>query len=463
MKMRTACLFGVMSLAALAVSSSPACIIQPIFDSSFTQQEKTCALAAVADWESAIPDNLTFSNVYMQNGTNIGTALASTAIQYAGGYMPYPTQPWYSQYSAQIIEFNSNYLSQTSFDPVNPVPAGMYDGLSIFLHELGHALGFSDQYDAFSANMTADGSGNRYYAYGPLVVGLTPYSQGTHMSDSRYPNDLMVAGLGTGVRRGISNIDLQVLSDAYGYTIPGTFAPGDTNRDGVLNWVDITVIYRHLSVAPYQDWPQPPMPYNAQYDVNGDGVVSQADVTYELNHYFLTSYGDANLDKTTDFVDFQTLLNNWQAVGPTVGWNQGDFNGDGVVDFLDFQMLLNYWNPGGWNIASSQVPEPATLGLFACGAAVLARRGRRGRGRRQEGRSDSRSMGILPMSPTGVSPVVASSLCSSHDNDNSKDTGGTPVVLMGGTPMLRFGRMRLPCGARVIQPAQAGVKKKGLP
>jgi hypothetical protein len=344
-------------------------------------------MAAVADWESAIPNNITFSNVYMQNGTDIGTALASTAIEYAGGYMPYPTQPWYSQYTAQIIEFNSNYLSQTSFDPVNPVPAGMYDGLSIFLHELGHALGFSDQYAAFSANLTTDGSGNRFYADGPLVVGLTPYSQGTHISDSRYPNDLMVANLGTGVRRGISNVDLQVLSDAYGYTIPGTFAPGDTNRDGVLNWMDITEIYRHLTVAPpgYANWPRPLLTWSpalAQYDVAGLGSVSQADVTYELTHYFHTNYGDLNLDGATDFLDFQTLLNNWQAVGSTVGWAQGDFNGDGVVDFLDFQILLNYWNPGGWNYAPSEVPEPATLGLFICGAAVVARSGLRGRGRR---------------------------------------------------------------------------------
>jgi hypothetical protein len=100
-------------------------------------------------------------------------------------------------------------------------------------------------------------------------------------------------------------------------------------------------------------------------------------VTYELNHYFLTSYGDANLDKATGFVDFQALLNHWQATGASIGWAQGDFNGDGTVDFLDFQMLLNYWNPGGWNFSPSQTPEPASLSLLLLGGLALLRRSRR--------------------------------------------------------------------------------------
>jgi hypothetical protein len=42
-------------------------------------------------------------------------------------------------------------------------------------------------------------------------------------------------------------------------------------------------------------------------------------------------------------------------------------------------------------------------------------------------------MGVPPMSLTGVSPVVVFFPLSP---DNSKDTGGTPVRLMGKMPML---------------------------
>jgi hypothetical protein len=160
----------------------------------------------------------------------------------------------------------------------------------------------------------------------------------------------------------------------------GTATPGDTNVDGVLNSLDIDAIYQHLTQVPpgyVGTWPRTLLtwsPLLAQYDVTNDQAVTQADVTYELNHYFLTSYGDANLDKATGFVDFQTLLNHWQNTGAGTGWAQGDFNGDGTVDFLDFQMLLNYWNPGGWNFAPSQTPEPASLSLLLLGGLALLRR-----------------------------------------------------------------------------------------
>jgi len=50
--------------------------------------------------------------------------------------------------------------------------------------------------------------------------------------------------------------------------------------------------------------------------------------------------GDANLDGTPNFTDFQILQVNYNQAG---NWAQGDFNGDGVVNFTDFQMLqVNY-------------------------------------------------------------------------------------------------------------------------
>ena len=177
---------------------------------------------------------------------------------------------------------------------------------------------------------------------GSLAVGTTPGLGYTYTVDTGTPG--------------------QVNLDVIGY-----IGLGDTNEDGFVNSLDIDAIYHNFGA-----------PATSQWKVSPDGlVVGQEDVTYELRTYFHTNYGDANLDGKTDFLDFQVLLDHWQAAGPNIGWAQGDFNGDYTVDFLDFQKLLDYWNPGGWNFAPAQTPEPASLSLILLGGLALLRRSRK--------------------------------------------------------------------------------------
>ena len=78
--------------------------------------------------------------------------------------------------------------------------------------------------------------------------------------------------------------------------------------------------------------------------------------------------GDANLDGLIDDTDLSILLANWGRAG---GWQQGDFNGSGYVVSADLSILL-----ANWSGIDGAVPDPATPGLLAVGAALLFRRRR---------------------------------------------------------------------------------------
>ena len=109
-----------------------------------------------------------------------------------------------------------------------------------------------------------------------------------------------------------------------------------------------------------------------------------------------TYYGDTNLDGKVDGTDYSRIDASYASEHngiPTTsvsGWYNGDFNYDGVVDGSDYTLIDNAFNSQGASLAASiasptalvgggsAVPEPATLGVLAMGAAGLLGRRRRG-------------------------------------------------------------------------------------
>jgi autotransporter-associated beta strand protein len=136
-------------------------------------------------------------------------------------------------------------------------------------------------------------------------------------------------------------------------------------------------------------------PDGTTYDPNSiyptfDGIkVYSNDILVEL-----TYYGDANLDGQVDGSDYSLIdyAYNYNLANPTTpvtGWANGDFNYDGVIDGSDYTLIDNAFNSQGANLgggksggggtfvvtaeeiaAAAAVPEPATLTLFICGAAL---------------------------------------------------------------------------------------------
>jgi hypothetical protein len=100
------------------------------------------------------------------------------------------------------------------------VPKDQYDALTAIRHELGHALGFNalpapDNYDKWTARIKDDqfkmDDGTFVTLAGKDAAGQS------HLPDS--VNDLMSTSLGTDTRRDVSNLDLRMLSVAFGYEV----------------------------------------------------------------------------------------------------------------------------------------------------------------------------------------------------------------------------------------------------
>lgn len=151
-------------------------------------------------------------------------------------------------------------------------------------------------------------------------------------------------------------------------TLPQALAC-DFNASGSCNIVDIDALVTNVAGGGG----------NLQFDLTGDGMVTLADVDRwrevagNVNIGPGRSYrpGDINLDTVVDGSDFGLWNSNkFTATGK---WSQGDLNADGSTDGSDFGI----WNSNKFTASDgSLVPEPACVGLIACGLAILAvRRG----------------------------------------------------------------------------------------
>ena len=146
---------------------------------------------------------------------------------------------------------------------------------------------------------------------------------------------------------------------------PIPLIPGDSNRDGVVDDLDLTALVTH--------WQQ----YGglAEGDFNGDGFVSDSDLTI-----LATTWpepppgpGDANGDGVVDDLDLTALVAHWEQYGDLA---DGDFNGDGFISQLDLTVLATAWPSGtGAPEDVSAIPEPATLSLLALLALSLPKGG----------------------------------------------------------------------------------------
>jgi hypothetical protein len=83
---------------------------------------------------------------------------------------------------------------------------------------------------------------------------------------------------------------------------------------------------------------------------------------YDALVSLLVPAGDANLDGTVDYADFQTLAANYGQSGAYR--EQGDFNDDGIVNWQDLNILRQNIDPAGFTLeqfANQAVFGPGTV------------------------------------------------------------------------------------------------------
>ncbi|MEM6332223.1 MAG: putative Ig domain-containing protein [Planctomycetota bacterium] len=171
-------------------------------------------------------------------------------------------------------------------------------------------------------------------------ISSTPYLAGKQLNN---PSTLFQAsptsgggGLALAVSGGSSGVDY---GDPSIIAPPAPWASGDLNLDGVVNDIDIDLMFDEVDTATAQG---AAYVLDPAYDVFPDGKINSFDVTHLIKGLLQTAEADANLDRVVDTSELAIIAANFGMSGR--GWATADFDGSGTVGTSDLAILASVFN-----------------------------------------------------------------------------------------------------------------------
>jgi hypothetical protein len=200
---------------------------------TWTAQRQAVIQHAIDDWEAVIGENESYDIEFDFTNAGGSSYLASWSGAISAS-LGDNIRPW--AYTTHTITFNTHFLNTllpnyTWFDPTptddtGDPPAAHWDALSVALHEIGHSLGFVNNFfvdnffeDPGEVNHWGDqidGSG----VFDPGDLNVQMVGDYAHYADAGATTDLLMnPSITTGMRQSINSLDTSMLNRAYGYSI----------------------------------------------------------------------------------------------------------------------------------------------------------------------------------------------------------------------------------------------------
>ena len=130
-----------------------------------------------------------------------------------------------------VIDDDANGLGW-HVDVTDLPTGGAYDLYTVLLHEIGHVLGFTRYFSGFGS-LVEESGGDLVFVGSDFTVALD--STGLHVDDPAYADDLMSDTLDPGIRKTISDVNVQMLLEAYASAQAGSGSGGAAPIFGTNN------------------------------------------------------------------------------------------------------------------------------------------------------------------------------------------------------------------------------------